>query len=71
MSGDGFPPELKLFAGAPSANALFDVGRQVALVASPSSLRGRKDGLCKEEEEDPGGLSVNVASDIIRDFGEK
>ena len=66
MGGNRFPPELKMLASAPSANAVFDVGCKVALMTPPSSLRGQKDGLGEEEEKDPGDLGVDIARDVIR-----
>ena len=71
MGGDRFPPELKVLASAPSANAVFDIRSEVALVTSPSALRGRKDGLSEKEEEDPGGLGINIAGDDVRNLSKE
>ena len=42
-----------MFAGAPAADALLDVGGNISLMTLATSLGRGKDSLGKKEEEDP------------------
>ena len=58
--GHGFFPKKHMFAGAPAANTIFDVGGDISLMTFPASLGSRKNSLGKKKKEDPVQLEIGI-----------